>query len=331
MSTNPTANQELILRESPSLRLWPAFDSSGLDRTREPAPALLIIPGGAYKIVAKETEGFPTAEFFTAAGFRCFVLTSYSLGSEARMKNVQADTALAVAAIRARAGEWHLRPDRIAVMGFSAGGHMAMMLGTSWTRDECFEGLGLTAEQRRPDALVLCYPYLGNYATVEWMHKLAAKLPQLQNRPVPKTPVGEPVRVPFDPDFRAWRPEQVFGVKHEDWQKLTDALFALPPEAQPQVGRMFFDSEPGLETLAELNPLVPPTFVWHCRADHIVPCIQSQALGEGLKYWSVPHEAHFYPEGAHAIGIGLTENAGEARHWPTACLRWFRELWGLGS
>lgn len=94
---------------------------------RGPRPALLVIPGGGYRKLV-EHEGDPVAwEFFTA-GFHTFVLT-YSIWREDSPAPLGwtplAQAAQALRLIRAHASEWDVHPRRVAVMGFSAGGHLA--------------------------------------------------------------------------------------------------------------------------------------------------------------------------------------------------------------
>jgi len=66
----------------------------------------------------------------------------------------------AVAWARQHAAETHTAPDKIAVMGFSAGGHVAGSLGVWWPRAELWQPFGLTPEDVKPNAMVLCYPVI---------------------------------------------------------------------------------------------------------------------------------------------------------------------------
>lgn len=86
-------------------------------------PALLILPGGAYEYCS-EREADPVAFRFLAAGFQVFIL-EYSVGDWKAWPAPLLDYDNAMALIRQRAGEWQVDPDRIAVCGFSAGGHLA--------------------------------------------------------------------------------------------------------------------------------------------------------------------------------------------------------------
>ena len=94
--------------------------------------AVIIFPGGAYAELAGDLEGREVADWFTARGFRAFIL-SYRLASNGY---VPAGAAARRAARdpdrRARAVDYHIDPNRIVVIGFSAGGHLAALAGTQF-------------------------------------------------------------------------------------------------------------------------------------------------------------------------------------------------------
>lgn len=105
-------------------------------------PAVLVIPGGAYDYCS-ERESEPVALAFAKAGYQAFVLR-YSTGAFKGWPNPMEDYEQAMALIRSKADEWNLWPDKLAVIGFSAGGHLA--------------ACGATLAEHRPDAAVLIYP-----------------------------------------------------------------------------------------------------------------------------------------------------------------------------
>lgn len=117
-------------------------------RTR---PALVLCAGGAYRWLSPR-EKDPVALRFFAEGYQCFLL-EYSVGERAGGLRPLRELAETVRILRERAGDWHIEPEHIAVLGFSAGGHLAASLAALWDRPEL--GLG---ESCRPDAAVLCYP-----------------------------------------------------------------------------------------------------------------------------------------------------------------------------
>lgn len=104
--------------------------------------AVLVIPGGAYKFCS-EREGEPVAFKFLSKGYAAFILR-YSLNERSKFPTPLEDAVQALRLIRDNAGEWRILPDKIAAIGFSAGGHLTAALST------------MTDE--RPNAQILGYP-----------------------------------------------------------------------------------------------------------------------------------------------------------------------------
>ena len=123
-----------------------------------PRPALLIIPGGGYGGVCEATEGEPIARKFNELGFHAFVL-HYRVAPH-RFPEPQEDVLRALRLIRARSEAWHVIPNRLAVCGFSAGGHLAASAGTLFDEIPAEAGDEADTLSARPDALVLCYPVI---------------------------------------------------------------------------------------------------------------------------------------------------------------------------
>lgn len=126
-------------------------------------PAVVICPGGGYRHLS-EREAEPVALRFVANGFNAFV--AYYRLAPNHYPKPQQDVAAALACVRANADEWHTDPNRIAIMGFSAGGHAAASLGVMWQNADLWRDMGLSPENVRPNAMVLCYPVItaGEYA-----------------------------------------------------------------------------------------------------------------------------------------------------------------------
>lgn len=130
-------------------------------------PALVICPGGAYRWRSPREKDPPALEFLTM-GYQVFIL-EYSCGPEAGGYRPLRELAETVRLLRENHEAWRIDSEKIAVLGFSAGGHLAASLGALWNDEE----LALPAASR-PDALVLCYPVIstGEYAheeSAEWV------------------------------------------------------------------------------------------------------------------------------------------------------------------
>lgn len=121
-------------------------------------PAVLVCPGGGY-VYCSPREGEPVALSYTAKGFHAFVLR-YSTGWDAAGFAPLQEVSWAVGYIREHSEEWNVAADKIAVCGFSAGGHLAL-------------ASGLLAENK-PNAMILGYPATScpNYPGADFMLKL---------------------------------------------------------------------------------------------------------------------------------------------------------------
>ena len=119
-------------------------------------PLVLVVPGGGYNHVSPR-EGDPVALQFAAAGYHTAVL-HYAVGESARDALPMRQLAQAIGLVRQHAEQWNILPDKIALCGFSAGGHLALS-GAVWD----IPGM---ADQPRPNALLLAYPVVtaGEYA-----------------------------------------------------------------------------------------------------------------------------------------------------------------------
>ena len=113
-------------------------------------PVVLVVPGGGYEHLSPR-EADPVALQFLAAGYHAAVL-SYSVGEAARDDRPLRQLHEAMKLLRTHAEEWNILPDRLAVCGFSAGGHLAL---SGAVRD-----LPGVAVQERPNAVILGYPVI---------------------------------------------------------------------------------------------------------------------------------------------------------------------------
>ena len=130
-------------------------DLSGYCDTYRKRPVIIICPGGGYSFLSPREEDPPAFQFF-AAGYQVFILR-YSVGNAIRKVSPESEAAAAVSLIRENADELNAEKDMIAIMGFSAGGHLALSLACHWEK---------YGEDTKPNAAVLAYPVvtMGEYA-----------------------------------------------------------------------------------------------------------------------------------------------------------------------
>jgi acetyl esterase/lipase len=125
--------------------------------------AVLIFPGGGYGFTS-DREAEPIAMKYNSAGYHAFVL--YYSVAPAKHPQPLIDAVRAINIMRENAEAWNVDPDKIAVSGFSAGGHLAASFGVHWKKPYLYNNSGLDIETARPNALILSYPVItsGEYA-----------------------------------------------------------------------------------------------------------------------------------------------------------------------
>ena len=121
--------------------------------------SVIICPGGGYFILALDHEGFQLAKWYNERGITAFVLKNRlpdeRMMTEKWMRPLQ-DVQQAFRIVRGQASKWKIDPNKIGLMGFSAGGHLASTGGTHFN-NQVGEIKDLTVSVR-PDFLVLIYP-----------------------------------------------------------------------------------------------------------------------------------------------------------------------------
>ena len=119
--------------------------------------AVVVCPGGGYGGRAPHEAG-PIAESYNEAGFHAFVL-HYRVAPNRHPAPLR-DASRALRMIRRRAAEWRVSSDHVAILGFSAGGHLAATAGTHHAREWLRDTPAWAPHSNRPDALILCYPVI---------------------------------------------------------------------------------------------------------------------------------------------------------------------------
>ncbi len=155
--------------------------------------AVVIFPGGAYRDLAGNLEGRQFADWFTARGFRAFVL-SYRLTSNGYVLPVPLlDARRAIQIVRSRARDYFVNPNRIVVIGSSAGGHLAALAGTQFVPGNPEAEDPTERVSSRPDYLVLVYPWIGAITT-DTSHLSYCKIFNLMDR-------CDALRAAYSPDL----------------------------------------------------------------------------------------------------------------------------------
>jgi acetyl esterase/lipase len=172
-----------ILQEPQTVRLWEgpapgAVGSADADvptltvymppNTTGPMAAVIIAPGGGYRTLSMNLEGRAPANFLNTLGVAAFVL-KYRLGPTYHHPIELGDAQRAVRMVRARAAEWHIAPDRIGIMGFSAGGHLASTASTHFDAGNAAATDPIDRAGSRPDFTILGYPVVS--MTEPWTHQ----------------------------------------------------------------------------------------------------------------------------------------------------------------
>jgi acetyl esterase/lipase len=118
--------------------------------------AVVVCPGGGYRHLALDHEGRQVAEWLNANGIAAFVL-KYRLAPKYRYPAPMLDAQRAVRFVRAGAKEWSVDPDRIGILGFSAGGHLAATVGTHFDKGNPDSEDAIERAGCRPDFMILIY------------------------------------------------------------------------------------------------------------------------------------------------------------------------------
>jgi acetyl esterase/lipase len=156
--------------------------------------AVVVFPGGAYRILAIDLEGTEVCDWLNSISVTC-ILLKYRVpdsGPYPKSANALQDAQRAVGMVRAHAAEWHIDPNRIGVLGFSAGAHLAAALSTHFEQRLYPAADAADQQSCRPDFAVIVYP--GYLALSEQNFA-----PNAEIHPTEKTPPSFIVQTEDDP------------------------------------------------------------------------------------------------------------------------------------
>jgi acetyl esterase/lipase len=139
-------------KDNPTLTMYPP------DSGKASGTAIIICPGGSYRGLARH-EGEDYALFLASYGIRAFVL-KYRLGPVYHHAEITADAARAIRMVRQGASRWGIDPQKIGIMGSSAGGHLASTMMTHFDQGNPDSPDPIERLSSRPDFGILCYPVI---------------------------------------------------------------------------------------------------------------------------------------------------------------------------
>jgi acetyl esterase/lipase len=148
----------------PTLTYYPALHGA--------PTAVIVAPGGGYGALAMNHEGWQVAYWLNAVGVSAFVL-KYRLGPRYHHPIELGDAQRAIRTVRARAAEFGVKPDRIGMMGFSAGGHLTSSAETHFDSGNPDAPDPIDRASSRPDFAILGYPVIS--FTAPYTHKGSAR------------------------------------------------------------------------------------------------------------------------------------------------------------
>ena len=201
-------------------------------------PALIVCPGGGYYFVCPR-EADPPALAFSALGYNVFILT-YAVLEEAGSCRPLRQLAETLHIIRQNSAQWHIDAGRIAVMGFSAGGHLTASLGALWNDKDL-----QLPDDCQPDALLLCYPVI---SLLEHTHQVSSDLVSAGDEVLrEKLSVDRHITPDFPPSF-IWHTVDDESVPVENSLML---MQALRREGVPFEAHLFAHGPHGISTCTQ--------------------------------------------------------------------------------
>lgn len=133
----------------PALVVFPA------DKNNNNGAGMIVCPGGGYSILAIDKEGYEIAEWLNSLGFNAFVL-QYRVPK--KQEGALQDAQRAIRMVRAKAKNWGMNPDKIGIMGFSAGGSLSARANTMYNVKTYEAADKMDALSCKPNFSMLIYP-----------------------------------------------------------------------------------------------------------------------------------------------------------------------------
>lgn len=228
-------------------------------------PAIIVCPGGGYALVS-QNEGEPVALAYAKEGINAFVL-KYSVKIDNPFPQALRELVAAYLYVYRHAEEYFIDKKQIYVCGFSAGGHLALSLGTFYYENFLLEEFNTNEAVLKPAGLILGYPSVSLHPartskepSVELQKLIAAGL------------VGD------------------FG-KHSIQQIMTGKENFTDEEAER------------LNLLNRIDEKVPPMFIFGTNHDTVIHPLDLVTLAKKLRENKIEFEFHLYNRGSHGLSL----------------------------
>ena len=260
-------------------------------------PLVLVCPGGGYHFTS-EREAEIVAMQFNAMGYHSAVL-DYSC-APAQFPTALLELSKSVAYLRAHAKEWCIDPDKIAVLGFSAGGHLAASLGVFWNT-EWFARIREESAAHATAGAAAAQPAAETTATQAADCATAAATTALTadqikpNRIILAYPV-------------------ITKGEHAHRESINNLLGEARCSDSAWLEKMSLEKQ-------DLSDF-PPAFIWHTSYDGSVPIENSLFLVAALAKYRKPLEYHVFPGNVHGMSLANWRTRSLERPMDTPAKKW---------
>lgn len=260
------------------------------EKSKATGIGVIICPGGGYLGLAIDHEGYDIAKKLNERGIAGFVLKS-RLPNSKYVDNKEIvplqDAQRAIQLVRENADKWGVSPNKIGVLGSSAGGHLASTAGTHFQKALIDNPLNTSL---RPDFMVL------NYPVISMQHEGIISMGSRYNL------IGE--------ELTTQEIDKIMGDR-----KTSDQILANYP----------VDAKKAREYSNELQVTenTPPAFITHSVDDTIVKVQNSLLFIAALQQKNIPVESFFYATGGHGYGM---DNPTSKVEWIDNCINWILKI-----
>ncbi len=263
--------------------------------------AVILCPDGEYAELLID-EAHEVGLWLASLGVRCFVL-NYRIAPKYQHPVPLNDIQRAVQWVRANADHYGYTHERIGVMGFGSGGHLAGCAGTLVKRGEAESEDPVLRWNSRPDAMILLYPVVN----------LLERCPDS----IKMNLLGSGFEDVEDTESALDDMLADFGLDNEPKPDQEKAVTKEPTRRS-----YVSDYEATLSLHMQVNGQTPPAFLVHTVNNKRIPCEHSLLLAKSLREAGIPSEVHLYEEGP--AQFGLASRHPHLSTWTGLCARWLQ-------